>query len=113
MNSGKMQEAIIVGISYSKGSRGPASRVRDYTHSEDLSWKFPTGQAAEHTQFIEKVVFSYIEENYRVNEQRTFVGNSLGGLLGAHILFTNPHLFNNYILRISLSLNQTDGLPKI
>jgi predicted alpha/beta superfamily hydrolase len=98
MNSGKMQEAIIVGISYSKGSRGPASRVRDYTHSEDLSWKLPTGQAAEHTQFIEKVVFSYIEENYRVNEQRAFVGNSLGGLLGAYILFTKPGLFNNYIL---------------
>ena len=32
MNSGKMQEAIIVGISYSKGSKGSSSRVRDYTH---------------------------------------------------------------------------------
>ncbi|WNC68805.1 alpha/beta hydrolase-fold protein [Thalassotalea nanhaiensis] len=98
MNTGKMQEAIIVGISYSKGSGGHASRVRDYTHIEDRSWKYQTGKAKEHISFIEKSVFSFIEKNYRVNESRTFVGNSLGGLLGAYILFTKPDMFNNYIL---------------
>lgn len=98
MNSGKMQEAIIVGISYSKGSRGSSSRIRDYTHIEDSSWKYQTGKAKEHISFIEKSVFSFIEKNYRVNESRTFVGNSLGGLLGAYILFTKPYMFNNYVL---------------
>lgn len=98
MNTGKMQEAIIVGISYSKGSRGPSSRIRDYTHIEDSSWKYQTGKAKEHISFIEKSVFSFIEKNYRVNDSRTFVGNSLGGLLGAYILFTKPDMFNNYIL---------------
>ena len=98
MNTGKMQEAIIVGISYSKGSRGPSSRIRDYTHIEDSSWKYQTGKAKEHISFIEKSVFSFIEKNYRVNESRTFVGNSLGGLLGAYILFTKPDMFNNYVL---------------
>lgn len=98
MNSGKMQEAIIVGISYSKGSRGPASRIRDYTHIEDTSWKYQTGKANEHAIFIEKSVFSYIKKNYRVNDSRTYVGNSLGGLLGAYILFTKPTMFSNYIL---------------
>ncbi len=98
MNTGKMQEAIIVGISYSKGSRGPSSRVRDYTHIEDSSWDYQTGKAKEHISFIEKSVFSFIEKNYRVNESRTFVGNSLGGLLGAYILFTKPDMFNNYVL---------------
>jgi hypothetical protein len=98
MNTGKMQEAIIVGISYSKGSRGPSSRVRDYTHIEDSSWDYQTGKAKEHISFIEKSVFSFIEKNYIVNESRTFVGNSLGGLLGAYILFTKPDMFNNYVL---------------
>ncbi len=98
MNTGKMQEAIIVGISYSKGSKGPSSRIRDYTHIEDSSWKYQTGKAKEHIRFIEKSVFSFIEKNYRVNESRTFVGNSLGGLLGAYILFTKPDMFNNYVL---------------
>ncbi|MBQ4848349.1 alpha/beta hydrolase [Pseudoalteromonas sp. MMG005] len=98
MNTGKMKEAIIVGISYSKGSKGPSSRIRDYTHTEDSSWKFQTGKAKEHISFIEKSVFPFIEKNYRVNESRTFVGNSLGGLLGAYILFTKADMFNNYVL---------------
>jgi predicted alpha/beta superfamily hydrolase len=98
MNAGKMKEAIIVGVSYSKGSKGPSSRIRDYTHTEDSSWKLQTGKAKEHISFIEKSVFSFIEKNYRVNESRTFVGNSLGGLLGAYILFTKPDMFNNYVL---------------
>lgn len=98
MNSGKMEEAIIVGISYSKGSIGPSSRIRDYTHIEDTSWKYQTGKANEHSNFIEKSVFPYIEKKYRVSHSRTYVGNSLGGLLGAYILFTKPNMFNNYIL---------------
>lgn len=98
MNTGKMEEAIIVGISYSKGSGGHESRVRDYTHIEDASWRYQTGKAQQHIDFINKSVFSYIEKNYRVNDSRTYVGNSLGGLLGAYILFTQPDLFNNYIL---------------
>lgn len=98
MNTGKMKEAIIVGISYSKGSKGPSSRIRDYTHTEDSSWKFQTGKAKEHISFIEKSVFPFIEKNYRVNESRTFVGNSLGGLFGAYILFTKPDMFTNYVL---------------
>jgi predicted alpha/beta superfamily hydrolase len=98
MNSGKMQEAIIVGISYSQGSIGPSSRIRDYTHTEDANWKYQTGNAKQHVNFIEKSVFSYIEQHYRVNNSRTFVGNSLGGLLGAYILFTHPSMFNHYVL---------------
>ena len=98
MNTGKMQEAIIVAISYSKGSGGHTSRVRDFTHSKDVSWKYPIGEAKAHSEFIEQSVFSYLENNYRVSKSRTFVGNSLGGLFGAYILFTKPTMFNNYVL---------------
>lgn len=98
MNTGKMKETIIVGISYSKGSKGASSRVRDYTHVEDTTWKLQTGGAEVHTNFIEKSVFTFMEKNYRINGSNTFVGNSLGGLLGAYILFNEPHLFDNYIL---------------
>ncbi len=98
MNTGKMQEAIIVGVSYSKGSKGPSSRIRDYTHKKDNSWKLQTGKALEHAHFIENSVFPYIKSQYRVNDSRTYVGNSLGGLLGAYILLTKPDMFNNYVL---------------
>ncbi|TKB43043.1 alpha/beta hydrolase [Thalassotalea mangrovi] len=99
MNHGEMEEAIIVAISYSKGSRGASSRIRDYTPSKAPGWKLPTGNADGHARFIRDVLFPFIETNYRVStSQRTFVGNSLGGLFGAFILFNYPEMFSSYIL---------------
>ena len=99
MNSGVMEEAIIVGVSYSKGSRGASSRIRDYTPSKATSWKLQTGNADGHAKFIRETVFPYIEANYRTKLlERTFVGNSLGGLFGAYILFEHPGMFSSYIL---------------
>ena len=99
MNSGTMQEFIIVAISYDKGSKGAQSRVRDYTQRKAHDWKLMTGKAAEHATFIRETVFSYIETHYRADPaKRTFVGNSLGGLFGAYILFSQPDMFSNYII---------------
>jgi predicted alpha/beta superfamily hydrolase len=99
MNAQKMKEAIIVGISYAKGSKRDASRVRDYTPTINKSWQQTTGGAQQHMAFIEASVINYIDKNYRTDRQdRTFVGNSLGGLFGTYILLTKPTLFNHYIL---------------
>ncbi|WP_278405408.1 alpha/beta hydrolase [Pseudoalteromonas ruthenica] len=99
MNSGTMKEAIIVGISYSRGSKGPSSRIRDYTPVQATNWKFQTGHADGHAKFIRESVFAYIEQNYRtLPSQRTFVGHSLGGLFGAYILFNYPDMFSSYII---------------
>jgi len=99
MNVGKMKEAIIVGISYAKGSKRDNSRVRDYTPTLDKSWTAPTGFAHQHMAFIQDVVMKTIEQDYRGDtKNRTFVGNSLGGLFGSYILMTKPDLFKNYIL---------------
>lgn len=99
MNSGVMQQAIIVAVSYEQGSKGASSRVRDYTPSKAKAWQQETGNAKGHMAFIRDTVFPFIEQNYRgSNTNRTFVGNSLGGLFGAYMLFTEPELFSNYIL---------------
>jgi predicted alpha/beta superfamily hydrolase len=99
MNANKMEQAIIVGISYSKGSKRDSSRVFDYTPSIAKSWRKKTGGAQQFMTFIEDTLFSYMSKNYRVDStNNTFVGNSLGGLLGSYILLTKPKLFNNYIL---------------
>ncbi|MDO6567050.1 alpha/beta hydrolase-fold protein [Alteromonas sp. 1_MG-2023] len=99
MNSGAMEQAIIVAISYSKGSKGAASRVRDYTPYLAEDWKLETGKAALHADFINNTVFTYISNNYRVEGMpRTIVGNSLGGLFSAYVLFSRPSMFNNYII---------------
>ncbi len=79
MNSGKMEDAIIVGISWDQGVSPKASRIRDYTPTTDENWKMKTGEADAHLRFIRDVVFSEVESRYRVNSnRRTYVGNSLG-----------------------------------
>ncbi|MFD1582774.1 alpha/beta hydrolase [Microbulbifer halophilus] len=99
MGSGKMGEAILVGISYSRGDSGQSSRFRDYTPTRDRDWQSLTGDAASHAGFIADTVFPYIEKNYRTEKgSRTFIGNSLGGLFGAYMLLTRPDMFDNYIL---------------
>jgi predicted alpha/beta superfamily hydrolase len=102
MNTNKMEEAIIVGISYakgSKGSKGDSSRVHDYTPTLNKSWKKETGGAPQYMAFIENIVFKHLAKNYRVDStKRTFVGNSFGGLFGSYVLLTKPTLFKNYIL---------------
>ena len=91
MNTKKMKEAIIVGISYSKGSKGASSRIRDYTHISNQKWRLETGKANSHITFIQQFLFPFMEKNYRVDTtNKTFVGNSLGGLFGAYILFSKP-----------------------
>ena len=88
MNSGKIQQAIIVAIGYEKESIGSASRIRDYTPTFAKDWKKQTGNAQGHIQFIKNTVFPYIEQNYRASHtHKTYIGNSLGGLFGATVLF--------------------------
>lgn len=99
MNFNSMEEAIIVGISYAKGSKGSSSRVRDYTPTFNEQWKNKTGDAKQHALFIENTVFNYIDTNYRTDiANRTFIGNSLGGLFGTYILLNKSKMFKNYIL---------------
>ena len=99
MNTNKMDEAILVGIGYARGMGGQSSRIRDFTPLKSSLWRKETGRAAKHLAFIESQVINYMEKHYRVDpNNRTFMGNSLGGLLGGYILLTKPELFHNYVL---------------
>ncbi|MDB4076584.1 alpha/beta hydrolase-fold protein [Porticoccaceae bacterium] len=99
INFGRMENIMLVGISWQKDFRPDFSRQRDYTPTKDKSWKSPTGSANNHLEFIRRDVISYIENKYSVDpNNRTYVGNSLGGLFGAYILLTKPDTFQNYVL---------------
>lgn len=99
INFGKMEDVFIVGISWENGISPAASRIRDYTPVKDPSWKMSTGEAENHLRFIRTVVFGELDSKYRVdNSRRTYMGNSLGGLLGAYALFQHAEMFKNYVL---------------
>ncbi|MBK9933025.1 MAG: alpha/beta hydrolase [Cytophagaceae bacterium] len=96
----QMPDCIVVGIAN-------VDRKRDFTfHTElkDLKKNYPTtGHSEKFIEFIEKELQPYISENYRVNDTRYLIGQSLGGLLASEILLKKPHLFSHYFI-ISPSL---------
>jgi len=93
-----IQEAIIVGISYSKGDNGDLSRRRDYTPTA-MADRPGSGHAKEYMQFIGQQIIPEIKKHYRVDDKnKVFVGHSYGGLLGAYILTHQPELFDHYVL---------------
>ncbi|MEO6920726.1 MAG: alpha/beta hydrolase-fold protein [Collimonas sp.] len=97
----KLEEYILVGLSYAKGDDPVKSRNRDYTPTDTTKNKVnqPTGQAEQYRQFIEKEVFPFVAANYRADMSRKiFSGHSYGSLLGLHVLLTEPQMFNQYVL---------------
>ncbi|NVK04035.1 MAG: alpha/beta hydrolase [Flavobacteriia bacterium] len=90
-----LPESIVVGISN-------VDRVRDFTDSSALALdqeEFPTsGGSEKFIEFIENTLFPAIGSNYQVSDQRTIIGQSLGGLLATQILFEHPDLFDDYII---------------
>ncbi|WP_462175307.1 alpha/beta hydrolase [Pseudoalteromonas gelatinilytica] len=98
MNSGAIEEVIIVAVGYQNGVSGLNSRIYDYTPFEDSSWQRKTGGASQYLNYLKHTVVPYIKAHYRTNQKSTLVGNSLGGLFAAFTLFTEPSLFSSYII---------------
>jgi predicted alpha/beta superfamily hydrolase len=71
-------------------------RVRDMTPTNAESVE-TSGGSAGFLDFIEKELMPFIENNYPVANNKTFVGHSLGGLMVIDALLHRPDLFNNYI----------------
>lgn len=90
-----LPESIVVGIAN-------VDRKKDYTYpSTDKEYveKYPTtGHSSPFIKFIEEEVQPLIEKTYKVSEEKTLIGQSLGGLLATEILFKKPDMFNNYII---------------
>lgn len=101
----RVPPSIVVGIANT-------NRKRDFTFPSQVEAekkRYPSsGGSAKFIEFIEKELQPYIEHNYKSAQDKTIIGQSLGGLLATEILFTQPKLFNRYII-ISPSLWWNDG----
>lgn len=95
----QVEEAVVVGLSYALGEALEDSRRRDYTPVTLPGSGRIYGGAAAYQNYLRDVVLHYVEDRYRLaSGRRIFWGHSYGGLLGAHILLTEPSLFQTYIL---------------
>jgi predicted alpha/beta superfamily hydrolase len=92
-------ELIIVGIGYGvmKESEGNMRR-RDFTISS-LRGRTGSGGAPLFREFIKEELIPFIDTTYRTaTDNRTLYGYSLGGLFATYTLFTEPDIFNHYII---------------
>jgi predicted alpha/beta superfamily hydrolase len=101
----RVPKSIVVGIA-------TVDRRRDFTYPTAIEkdrTKYKTaGRSGNFISFIEKELQPFIERTFSVNDSKTIIGQSLGGLLATEVLFTKPHLFNQYII-ISPSLWWDNG----
>ncbi|MFZ6050566.1 alpha/beta hydrolase [Halocola ammonii] len=87
--------SIVVGVANN-------DRMRDFTYpttiEEDIK-NIPTqGGSKEFIEFMKKEVQPLVEKEYRTNQERTLIGQSIAGLAAAEILFKQPDLFDNYLI---------------
>lgn len=101
----EIRPIIIVGIAYNKDLRTWwVNRSRDFIPTLDtlshFGKKWPkAGKADTFANFISNDLMPTIRNKYHVNEAETgIIGFSFGGLFASYVLFTNPDLFNNYVI---------------
>lgn len=94
-----LEDFILVGLSYAQGDDAVASRNRDYTPTARPGSQGLHGEAEAYRVYIRDHVFPFVESHFRTDPaRRLFLGHSYGALLGAHVLFTEPAMFRDYIL---------------
>jgi len=90
---GNIPELIVIGIGYGAIDKSAGNkRNRDYRPGGN-------GGAEIFKKFINEELISYVDGNFRtVIDDRTITGYSLGGLFALYSLFTQPGIFNKYIV---------------
>lgn len=99
----RVDEFILVGLSYAEGDSGSDSRRRDYTPTPNGPSSSPPGVvhggSAAYRQYIREQVLPFVEGTFRADPaRRVILGHSYGGLLGAEFLLNEPELFSGYVL---------------
>ncbi len=90
---GNIPELIIVGIGYGAVDKSAGNkRNRDYRPDN-------SGGADNFLKFISEEIIPFIDNNYKTEkDDRTIAGYSLGGLFALYSLFTEPEIFNKYVV---------------
>ena len=94
IKSNRIQPLMIVGIEN-------INRNFDFTRNtnvvKDKKWVPEYGNAENFEKFIVLELLPHISKNYKTNNSKIIVGESLGGLLVMDILFYFPHYFDSFI----------------
>lgn len=91
----RMPETIVIGVVN-------VDRKRDFTtpsdNPEDRAEVPQHGGSERFIRFLSNELMPWVQQNFRINDERTLLGQSLGGLLGTQVLLFQPDLFKNYLI---------------
>lgn len=90
-----IEESIVVGISNVDRKRDFTFPSTDPLDQEEFS---TSGHSGTFIEFINKELKPLIDKEYRTGETNMLIGQSLGGLLAAEILYTQPGSFDRYVI---------------
>lgn len=103
----RMPRSIVVGIENTNRQRDFTFTVSNLDFLSKVGFKKEDvpqyGGSANYIAFIGKELQPFVSQHFKTNNNRTLIGESLGGLLATEIYTRHRQLFNNYII-ISPSL---------
>jgi predicted alpha/beta superfamily hydrolase len=110
IKNGDIPKILLVGIAYDTDYEDfYDKRFRDSTPESSIHGH-NSGGAEQFTQFIEKELIPFVNQNFRtIPEDRTIVGHSITGFYCCYVLFQHPYLFDRYII-VSPSLWFSNGV---
>jgi predicted alpha/beta superfamily hydrolase len=69
-----------------------------YSSSPVIGGEVKAGGAPLFFQFMSEELWPWIAERYNVSGERTYVGNSMGGLFGVYLLLNHHGFFTRYVI---------------
>ncbi|MBV6413463.1 MAG: alpha/beta hydrolase [Xanthomonadales bacterium] len=99
----KLPPAILVGIANTDRKRDMTFKASPnfvwpkWLHGYSDAYKNAGGSEA-FMRYIETEVQPFVEQNFRTNDDRMLVGQSLAALLATEVLLKKPRLFNQYVI---------------
>ncbi|MDQ1382981.1 MAG: hypothetical protein QOG65_360 [Actinomycetota bacterium] len=104
--SAHLPPILVIGIGYRMGGIADTKvvRTRDFTPTVDRAFAkyFPSqsmmGGASQFLAFIRDELQPWVTTRYRVADDATYFGHSLGGLFGTYVMLTKPHTFRRYAI---------------
>jgi predicted alpha/beta superfamily hydrolase len=113
MIGGEIPPVLTVGIGYPMGADITyvmRRRMYDFSPTSDewqlgmlapvplVNGEVKAGGAPLFFRFMREELWAWIVERYNVSNNRTYVGNSMGGLFGLYILFNHHGFFKRYLI---------------
>lgn len=98
--SQQIPEFILVAIPNTNRSRDLTPTKTDLTFKGNVLDKLAdnSGGADKFANFIRTELFPKINADFRTTSKRGILGMSFGGLFAAHIMITQPDMFNDYLI---------------